>query len=101
MSVYPQPGSSESPIEIKERYGHWIGGRWTDPVKGEYFDNPTPVTGQVYAQPLLANGTLLGTLTSAPYVVGWNSTGVADGVYTLTTKAYDKAEDKFDAAPRC
>ncbi|WP_375764752.1 Ig-like domain-containing protein [Archangium gephyra] len=33
--------------------------------------------------------TLLGTDTSAPYSVSWNTVGTADGAHTLTAKAYD------------
>ncbi|HYO51964.1 Ig-like domain-containing protein [Archangium sp.] len=33
--------------------------------------------------------TLLGTDTSAPYSVSWNTVGVAEGAHTLTAKAYD------------
>ncbi|MFO1149737.1 MAG: aldehyde dehydrogenase [Alsobacter sp.] len=32
---------------IKTRYGNFIGGQWVEPVKGQYFDNVTPITGQV------------------------------------------------------
>nr|AYM52512.1 hypothetical protein [Archangium sp.] len=35
------------------------------------------------------DGTLLGTDTSAPYEVSWNSGAVADGTHSLTAKAYD------------
>ena len=31
---------------IKARYDNFIGGRWVAPVRGQYFDNLTPVTGQ-------------------------------------------------------
>ena len=55
MTVYPQPGSSESSIEVKERYDHYIGGKWVAPKGGEYFENPTPVTGQVFTS--VARGT--------------------------------------------
>ncbi len=48
MTTYARPGSSDSTIEVKERYGHYIGGQFVDPVKGEYFDNVTPVTGEVF-----------------------------------------------------
>ena len=40
---------------------------------------------------LYADGTLLGTDTSAPYTVSWNSASVQDGVYTLAAMAYDHA----------
>jgi len=34
---------------------------------------------------------LVGTSTTAPYSFSWNTTGVANGTYTLTTKAHDAA----------
>lgn len=33
-------------LVIKPRYDNFIGGKWIAPVKGQYFDNITPVTGQ-------------------------------------------------------
>jgi hypothetical protein len=36
-----------------------------------------------------ADGTLLGTDSSAPYEASWNTSGLADGAHTLTAKAYD------------
>jgi len=32
---------------FKARYGNFIGGAWTDPVNGRYFDNHSPVNGQL------------------------------------------------------
>lgn len=55
MSVYAQPGSSGSSIEVASRYGHYIGGQWVDPIKGEYFENPSPVTGKTFTE--IARGT--------------------------------------------
>jgi aldehyde dehydrogenase (NAD+) len=37
-------------IAFKTRYGNFIGGQWVAPVKGEYFENITPVTGQPICQ---------------------------------------------------
>jgi aldehyde dehydrogenase len=33
-------------LVIKPRYDNFIGGRWVAPLKGQYFDNITPLTGQ-------------------------------------------------------
>jgi aldehyde dehydrogenase len=33
-------------IPIKSRYDNWIDGQFRAPVKGQYFSNPTPITGQ-------------------------------------------------------
>ena len=35
--------------------------------------------------------TLIGTDTTAPYSVSWNTVGAAEGTHTLTVKAYDSA----------
>ncbi|WP_434632014.1 aldehyde dehydrogenase [Chromobacterium sp. CV08] len=33
-------------FELKSRYANYIGGRWTPPVNGRYFENVTPITGK-------------------------------------------------------
>ena len=35
---------------IKGKYDNFIGGQWVPPKNGQYFDNVTPVTGQVLCQ---------------------------------------------------
>jgi aldehyde dehydrogenase len=35
---------------FKERYDNYIGGQFTPPVKGKYFDNISPIDGLVYTQ---------------------------------------------------
>ena len=44
------PGSYGFPVQLKKRYDNYIGGKWTPPSSGQYFDNVTPVTGQVICQ---------------------------------------------------
>ncbi len=34
-------------IPLRDRYENFIGGKWVAPVKGGYFDNVSPTTGQV------------------------------------------------------
>lgn len=48
--IYAQPGQVGSKVTFKKRYDNFIGGKWVAPVKGEYFDNLTPVTGQVFCE---------------------------------------------------
>ncbi|MDD3674091.1 aldehyde dehydrogenase [Thauera propionica] len=48
--IYAMPGQSGAPVQHKERYDNFIGGRWVAPVKGQYFDVVTPISGQVYTQ---------------------------------------------------
>ena len=37
-------------IPYKAKYDNYIGGKWVAPVKGEYFDVITPITGKLYTQ---------------------------------------------------
>jgi len=48
--VYAFPGAAGATIEYGNRYDNFIGGRWVPPVKGQYFDVVTPITGQPYTQ---------------------------------------------------
>ncbi|AFI84709.1 aldehyde dehydrogenase [Methylophaga nitratireducenticrescens] len=48
--IYAKPGTPESVISFKPRYENFIGGEWIAPVKGEYFNNITPVTGEVICE---------------------------------------------------
>ncbi|WP_183611569.1 aldehyde dehydrogenase [Novosphingobium hassiacum] len=40
---------------IRDRFENFIGGKWVAPVRGAYFDNISPVTGQIVCQ--IARGT--------------------------------------------
>ncbi|WP_066827135.1 aldehyde dehydrogenase [Sphingomonas mali] len=42
-------------IALRSRYDNFIGGEWVAPVKGQYFDNPSPVTGKTVCS--VARGT--------------------------------------------
>jgi len=55
MTVYPTPGSPESPVAVRSRYDHFIGGEWVPPINGAYFENITPLTGKVFTE--IARGT--------------------------------------------
>jgi aldehyde dehydrogenase len=37
-------------LSLKKRYENYIGGQWVKPVKGQYFDNLTPITGQNFCE---------------------------------------------------
>lgn len=50
MTVYAVPGTEGSPVTFKTRYEHYIGGEWKSPIKGEYFENITPVTGKGFCE---------------------------------------------------
>lgn len=44
---YADPNTEKnSKISFKRKYDNFIGGKWVAPVKGEYFDNISPVNGK-------------------------------------------------------
>ena len=48
--IYHNPGSEGAVVAFNERYENYIGGQWVAPVKGQYFDNVSPVNGRVFCQ---------------------------------------------------
>jgi len=50
MTIYAPPGSADSLVSVEPRYGHFIGGNWVEPKKGEYFENISPVTGRAFCE---------------------------------------------------
>ena len=45
-----EPGKFGQPVAFKKRYGNYINGEWRAPVKGQYFENVTPVTGRMFCE---------------------------------------------------
>lgn len=48
--IYDQPGAAGALITYKSQYDNFIGGKWTPPVSGTYFDVVTPISGKVYTK---------------------------------------------------
>jgi len=48
--IYAQPGTEGSVVSFKQRYGNYIGGEWVAPVKGQYFSNISPCTGEAFCE---------------------------------------------------
>lgn len=55
MTIYAAPGTPDAKVTFKPRYEHWIGGEWVKPVKGQYFEDISPVNGKPFAE--VARGT--------------------------------------------
>jgi aldehyde dehydrogenase len=55
MTVYTPPGTDGAIVDFESRYDHYIGGEYVPPAKGQYFENPSPVTGQNFCE--IARGT--------------------------------------------
>src|SRR4051812_36564919 len=55
MTRYAAPGTEGAIVSYQARYDHFIGGAYVPPVKGRYFENPSPVNGQPFTE--VARGT--------------------------------------------
>ncbi|MGI9588838.1 MAG: aldehyde dehydrogenase family protein, partial [Dietzia maris] len=98
MPVFAQPGADGSVMSYESRYEHYIGGEWVAPVKGEYFENVTPITGQVFCE--VGRGTsedieaaLDAAWAAAP---AWNATSAAERSLVLLRIA-DRMEENLEA----
>lgn len=45
----PQSNLAAKPV-FRDKYDHFIGGRWVAPATGEYFDNISPIDGKVFTK---------------------------------------------------
>ncbi|MFC7440305.1 aldehyde dehydrogenase family protein [Laceyella putida] len=50
LSHFKAPNAEGSLLHYQSRYENFIGGEWVKPLNGEYFDNPSPVDGNVFTQ---------------------------------------------------
>jgi aldehyde dehydrogenase len=48
--IYANPGTAGALVNFKAQYGNYIGGEWIAPIKGQYFENKSPVNGKVFCQ---------------------------------------------------
>lgn len=48
--IYAIPGTDGSVVSFKKRYENYINGDWVAPVKGDYFQNISPVNGEVFCE---------------------------------------------------
>ena len=97
MTIYAPPGTDGSVVSYRTRYENWIGGEWVPPVKGQYFENPSPVTGKTFCE--VARGTagdielaLDAAHAAAP---AWGKTSVAERAVVLN-KIADRIEQNLE-----
>jgi aldehyde dehydrogenase len=48
--IYAAPNQPGSKVKFKSRYQNFIGGRWVEPSRGQYFENISPVTGKPFCE---------------------------------------------------
>lgn len=92
--VYAFPNTEGSIVQFKERYDNYIGGKWTPPVQGQYFDNVTPVTGKVFTQVARSTAEDIELALDAAHAAkdAWGTTSVMERANIL-----NKIADRMEA----
>ncbi|WP_434776970.1 acetaldehyde dehydrogenase ExaC [Neisseria sp. Ec49-e6-T10] len=96
MSII-QPGSYGFPVQLKKRYENFIGGQWVPPVKGQYFENITPVTGKPICEIPLSTEEDIDLALDAAHKAkdAWGKTSVAERAAVLNRIA-DRMEENLE-----
>ena len=77
---YAMPGSNDALFTFKSRYENFIGGEWVSPREGGYFDNISPVNGEVYCEVPRSTPADLHIALDAAHAAadGWGKTAAAE-----------------------
>ncbi|SES40413.1 aldehyde dehydrogenase [Psychrobacillus sp. OK032] len=78
--VYAFPNTEGAKVSFKDKYENYINGEWTPPVKGQYFDNVTPITGKVFTQVARSTAEDIELALDAAHAAkdAWGKTSVAE-----------------------
>ena len=72
-------------LNLKARYDNYINGQWVAPVAGRYFENVTPVTGQVICEVARSDAADVELALDAAHAAktAWGKTSVAQRALIL------------------
>ncbi|MDE1464383.1 aldehyde dehydrogenase family protein [Spartinivicinus poritis] len=91
--IYQKPGSENALINVKARYTNYINGDWKAPVKEQYLQNISPVTGEVYCEIPRSTAEDIDLALNAAHQakLAWRNTAVTERA-NLLLKAADRIE---------
>jgi aldehyde dehydrogenase len=97
MTTYSPPGSDGAIVSYQSRYDNYIGGEYVAPAKGQYFTNPSPVTGEDFTE--IARGTADDVEKALDAAHGaadaWGRTSAAERA-TVLNKIADRMEANLE-----
>ncbi len=98
MTEYARPGAEGSLMTFESRYDNYIGGQWVPPVNGEYFENPTPVTGQTFCEIARSTDADIDKALDAAHAAApaWGKTSPAERAQVLN-KIADRIEENLES----
>ncbi len=97
MTIYKTPNSDGSIVSFESRYNNFIGGAWKEPKNGEYFENVSPVTGEVFCEmPRSTEADVEAALDAAHAAKGgWGRTSPTERASVLNRIA-DRLEENLE-----
>ena len=89
-----QPGSK---VQFQSRYENFIGGQWQAPVRGQYFENISPVNGKPFCEIARSTAEDIELALDAAHAAkaAWGRTSAADRAGVLL-KVADRMEDNLE-----
>lgn len=78
--IYAKPGTDGAIFTFKKRYDNFIGGDWVAPASGDYFENKSPVDGNVYCEVARSSDADLQKALDAAHAAfpSWGQTSAAE-----------------------
>ncbi|MGY4710751.1 aldehyde dehydrogenase, partial [Mycolicibacterium sp. CBM1] len=98
MTVFARPGSEGSLMSFLGRYENFVGGQWVAPVGGQYFENPSPVTGEVFCEVARSTAADIELALDAAHgaAAGWGKTSAGERAVILN-KIADRIEANLES----
>ena len=98
MTDFVAPGQPGSKATYRPRYDHWINGGFVPPASGQYFENVTPVTGQVFCEIARGNAVDIDKALDAAHAAApaWGKTSPTERAIILN-KIADRMEENLEA----
>jgi aldehyde dehydrogenase len=95
--LYASPHSPDAKLAFKAQYDNFINGRFVPPVKGQYFDVITPISGKVYTRAARSTAEDIELALDAAHAAaaGWAATNAADRANVLL-KIADRIEQNLE-----
>lgn len=95
--IYAAPGAAGAKVAYKPQHDNFIGGQWVPPVKGQYFDVITPISGTPYTRAARSTAEDIDLALDAAHAAAdkWGKTSVTERANILL-KIADRIEANLE-----
>ncbi|MEV6280701.1 aldehyde dehydrogenase family protein [Nocardia sp. NPDC051832] len=95
--IYAKPGSDNAIVGYATRYDNFIAGDWAPPIEGRYFDNPSPVDGEIFCAVARSTAADIDLALEAAHQAadGWAATSPTERANILN-KIADRIENSLE-----